>query len=174
MKKNKGLTLLELVLALTIILIIVSAISVLSSSAARLTTNLGEGIRLQNELEYVLRDIELNIKSGKNPTVTSNPCPVSNPCLLTVTVTDANGNSSNYTYTYNPVSKTISRTIANGVPQVLSVGVLIPKAGQSVFFTPASSGNKLVEINLAAQKTAANGETISVPGITKSILLKGF
>ncbi|MBI1977905.1 MAG: prepilin-type N-terminal cleavage/methylation domain-containing protein [Candidatus Omnitrophica bacterium] len=178
MMNRKGLTLLELILALTMLSMIFLAATTLNVSSVRLTAAVGDEVRLQNELQYVLRDIENNIVSGKNPVTTGVPnCPSGAQCLQ---VTDPDENRILYIYKPTPAPSTISRVIVpagggNSTTQILSQGVLIPKTGKSLFEIPSGTDN-LVQINITARLIKVYGgvpKIIRLPGITKSILLRG-
>lgn len=180
MMRKTGLTLLELILAMTILSGIVLAFSALNTSAARLSVSSNEEIRLQNELQYVVRDIELNILPFKNPVIAPATCNVS-PCTQTLQVEDTNGVLINmYTYTENGQFLTISKVISSDAGETLetlSTGILTKKRatdGQIMsVFDIADNDDNLVKINLAAQRVMNNGRTVTLSGISKSILLRG-
>jgi Tfp pilus assembly protein PilX len=161
--KQKGLTLFELILALTMISVILFTTTTLNVAAARFTSNMSEEVRLHNQIHYVLRDIELNIRAGSNPTLSPSVCPGTS-CL------QVTGPDGDIKYVYNSSDRTVSRVTT--VTTVISSGVIIPKPTKSIFVIPVPAG-PLVEINIAAE-TVRNGKTITVPGITKSILLRGI
>ncbi|MBI3999971.1 MAG: prepilin-type N-terminal cleavage/methylation domain-containing protein [Candidatus Omnitrophica bacterium] len=171
---EKGLTLLELILALTILSFILFASSSLGLSAIRLLdVFVSEEIRLQNELRYVIRYLEKDLRGGREPDVRD--CAPNADCTIRVTAAD----DSVIEYRYTRQTGGMVRSIIGGnASDVISSGTLVPKieagAAQSIFEIVPESDDKLVEINLSAQRATRDGsKTITLPGISETIMLRG-
>lgn len=177
--RARGFTLIELLLALTIVSIIFLGMNTLTATAARLTLNISEEVRLQNELVYALRGLELNIRRYKEPELN---CPQTPNAPCSLSLKDQAGNMA-IQYNFNPDTSNPEVTTYElnrftqppAKTEIVSNGVIIQKRDQINQPLPLFDilGPTLVEVNLAAQKTLKDGRVIRVPGITKSILLRG-
>ena len=131
-----GLTLLELILALTIFSIVILSGTVMSLSAARMGGPASEENRLWNELRYVFRDMEVNLQDG-DPTTLAVDRSVPNQVTLTVRKFDNTPSDPSddkwvtYTCDYAAGGLTITRSIMQGGTTISTVtltndGTLLP------------------------------------------------
>lgn len=176
-RRQKGLTLLELILALTILSVVVLASSNLNLSAIRLTDLVARDTQVQNELQYVLRDLKLHLMGSHDPITDCSS--VNFDCSFQII--DANNELVSYTYTASNARRLVRS--AEGKVVVLSEGMLIPNpktvldgAGVPkplpVFEIVPGSGDKLVRVSFSAERTVS-GNTIALEGVSESILLRG-
>jgi type II secretory pathway pseudopilin PulG len=180
--KNKALTLLELILAMTMLSIILAASGSLNLFVFRAANLTAEEIKLQNQLEYVLKDMEehlLETRSQDDP-----------PIWQTfegggevLTVTDENDPSGTdddvlVKYQYTPGTSEVRPAIVRCMTTIVteattcttvSQDFVIKKPDASHVFKVSDS--KLIKVNLAAQ-AEKHGKIITIEG-TRSYLLRG-
>jgi prepilin-type N-terminal cleavage/methylation domain-containing protein len=175
--QEKGLTLLELILALTMLSIILVASGSLNLFVLRAASFNAEETRLQNELEYVFKDMEVYLTDSRLDTETvldsgtnAIHCVDNGGVCIKLFGPDANDNYvSPLFYDYNVAAKQLSR---NGT--VLSSDFLIPRPGSpAIFEVRPGSDNKLVQVNLAAQNPDKHGKTITIEGSSRMFFLRG-
>jgi len=167
--KRKGFTLLELILATVMISGVLFGITALNMASLRVTAGISERMRLENELLYLFRDMERNIRPAKDAALEELACAPNMPCQV-LQITDADENL--LYYLYHPGDRRVSK-IVNGNSQDLATNVFIPKTGEhAVFAIDKSLQPPIVFVSLAAQSQLADGTTVSIPAIRKSFLLK--
>jgi len=167
MNKRKGLTLLELILALTMLSIILVASGSMNLFVLRAANFTAEESRLQNQLEYVLKDMDVYLTDSRLDEA-ANVVDCANGNCIKLLGPDLNDKYvSPLSYAYDGVAKQLSR---NGT--VLSSGLLIQKPGSNAVFEIADSDNKLIRVNLAAQ-TEKHGKIIRIEGTSRMFFLRG-
>ena len=182
---QKGLTLIELILALAIVSFILLAGTSLNIASMRLTGGVNDELRLHNQIHYVLRDMELKLRDGKNPRTRVGAANCQNLVNFAFDecVSVEVGNAVPPTlvvYGYQNADRRVTRqdfTTAPATSAVLSEFVLVPRVddrtGAAIpIFEIAGLNNKIVRVQLAAE-WVVNGRTIEVAGSTKAILLRG-
>ena len=181
--RRRGLTLLELILAMTILSFVVLACSYLSISGIRLTDAAMGDIRSQGEMAYVMRDIRDHLKGAKNPTLSCTTTEVPD-CVFQAQ--DEDDVYIVYRYADTPpgtrlFSRGIKERTDPVVTEVLSSGLLLQRteADNPVplpFFRMVVANDQtsknLVEINFAANRML-NGRVIALPEIRETIMLRG-
>lgn len=177
--KRKGLTLLELILAMTMLSIFVLASTSLNFFALRAANFNAEETRLQNQLEYVLQDMQKYLPKSRRPLATEGQIWQSLPTGEMLTVTDENDPSitaDNVLISYSFVGTSIDRCMGSSCA-TLSQGYLMKKPGSNqVFEIVPNSDDKLIRVNLAAQTTKKYGsveKTVSVNGASRLFFLRG-
>ena len=187
MTVQSGLTLLELILALTILSIILLAGTSLGLDAMRFTGRVAEEVRLQKlVVQYVVRHMELNLRDGKSAQRAQGlgcaaPVPALEDWCVSVTVEQSGVPTAIVSYLYESGAKRISWQRVGGADPTgsllsLSEGVLVPRKDNAnndlPIFEVTGKNSSIVRVQLAAEKQW-NGLTVRVPGAAKSILLRG-
>ena len=193
-ERKRGFTLMELILAMTILSIVLVAASSLAVSGLRFTKSNTSDIHWQNELQYILRDMERHLRAGKDPQIER--CDTSDPNegpVCAMSVGTLSGDS--ITYRYNPVvgQQTLTREmrpLADGqTDPILSRGKLVPRpitvdtnSIPETKCTPADTPPTTCEMfeivdgskdKLIAVHLAFDGDESGEMQISRSFLLRG-
>lgn len=175
MNRKKGLTLLELILALTMLSIILVASGSLNLFVLRAANLTAEETRLQNQLEYVFKDMNIHMtESSLDKTENDTNCTDEN-CLI---LKDSSGTQFKYDYAEtSPGSNVFQLSREQGANISILSEILVPTweddgITEMPIFKIKDSENKLVEVNLSAQTTKP-GKTIRIESASRSFFLRG-
>ncbi len=173
---RRGISLVEIMIALALLSVVMLAVAALHSSSSRLSKSVQDEIKLRHELDYVLRDMERNLIAARNPII--DPAQIEG-CTTNCLSVQREDDTETITidYLYDAGQKRITRRITNGAgavtTDVLTTGVIVRVNGaggavQPMFEIVEGEANDRVQVNISAE---SDGKTL--PGITKSILLRG-
>ena len=177
--RPRGLTLLEMILALTFVSGIVLAGSALNLSAGRSTMMLSQEVKLRNDLEYILKRIEQGIRDRQDVTfdLHGGLCAPGHQrqCFRAIQYYPGHfPDHSDNDYAYDPAS---SELWIN--ESLVSSGILKQKPGANAGDPPVPvfkvRADGLVEVTLGASRQIQIGtstRTIQVPPITRIIPLR--
>ena len=169
MNKQKGLTLLELILALTMLSIILVASGSMNLFVLRAANLTAEETRLQNQLEYVFKDMDVHMSESSLDKAANDANCSSGNCLI---LKNADGIQYKYDYQENgsdpPLLLRDQTVLSDSVAPKLESDGITPMT----IFKIRDSENKLVEVNLSAQ-TTKHGKTIRIEGASRSFFLRG-
>jgi prepilin-type N-terminal cleavage/methylation domain-containing protein len=172
-QNRKGLTLLELILAMTMLSIILLASGSMNVFVMRAANLNAQEARLQNELEYILRDMEMHVTESGYDLGKAAPCAKPDEPKNCILMQDSNNQLLAYIYVPGPVGGVMYRFHEGEGLTELSSGVLIPTPGTTeIFQIEPNSNNKLVRVNLAAQGERY-GKTVTIGGTSKLFLIRG-
>lgn len=162
---QRGVTLLELILALSLVACVSLAVGTLDLSFVRTSLNASQDIRMQEELSSVFHDMELSLQDGiskgpltEKPDKTGSlPASSSGPLVYRGTGSSiwlgvANGNKQEVWYGYTPSTRQLIRRIYSTIGAawstdvILSTGILGPYALNG----PDVNGDKTVTLGEAA------------------------
>ena len=186
---TKGFSLLELVLAMTMLSVIILGSTTLESSVMRLTAGDMEVSGLQNQLLYAYRAVEKDMNAPSLVSIDAMPDPLppagTRPVQFYQWRVQPQNGTPEIRYVID-LSKSPSRfqRIQNSVTQdllpqnVLTFGPLkYPAANAIDLVMWMSNSNKMVTFNLGLQSTFANNTQVKLPGVrlpgfSKSILIR--
>ena len=177
---KSGMSLLELILALTMLSIILVGIGSVNIFVMRATSLTAEETRLQNQLEYVLKDIDQYLTSASELVLTGN-CPIIGDCVEVKYPDDAVLN-----YRYDEATKTLTRT-DEGTTKVISAGLLVPQLktdteNYPIFEKDDSDPNsRLIRVRFSAESDRDNAgnendkyfHKIRIDGTSRTFYLHG-
>ena len=179
-----GLSLLELVLAMTMIGIVILAGTHLDLAAARMSGSLYGDIAVQNDLLYLVRTVEHDLLDADAVVIQTAPSPADPTYTLKLTI---GGQDVFYTISANAVApfpvtikKKTTVAPAAGDPAItantpgtaLLARLDSQEPPQPLQPIEISQGSPIVKLNLAAQKTLENGKVLANSGLSKSIFLR--
>ena len=184
---SQGLTLLELILAMSMFAIILFGGTRLESSAVRLTAGNYEAEGLQNELGYAYRILEKDFVSPKLVKIIQMPEPLAAPKVIThlyqwdIRPYEAKTDGSediHYVLDLIPGHKKFQRTVKGVTEDLISsdalgVGPLKypdPPNNRLAFWTDPTM--KLITINLALESLNVKHGMKSQPGYARSFLIR--
>lgn len=182
MNRQKGLTLLELILALTMLSIILVASGSLNLFVLRAANLNAEETKLQNELEYVFKDMEIHLSGARLDEVANASCEANNGnCIKLFAIDEDLGTWAPMSYEVSVGLDGISLIRCNyGTPEepcdMRKMGSnlthKVDNAGSPLpVFEIVDSNNKLVRVNLAAQ-TEKHKKIIRIEG-SRMYFLRG-
>lgn len=186
--KNEGLTLLELILALTMLSIILVASGSLNIFLIRAANLNAEEVKLQNHLEYVFKDLEVHLLESRPPKLESDPAEEllenlgSAEQLNVIQEKDPSTATDNQVVRYwfglathngNALRRCVQKRIGESVCVTISEGLLMKKPGSGrVFEVVQNSKDRLIRVNLAVQ-TERNGKKIAPNGASRLFFMRG-
>ena len=187
-RPERGLTLLELILSMTMLSIVLLGTTTLESSAARIQAGNFQVADLQNQLSYAARVFEKDWANSSLVMIDRMPAPATAPASLVQWYQwrlrpqggNANGSSDiSYEIDLRTPSSSVFRKTAGGVTtNLIPVGGLqvgplqCPISPQNYLALWTSTDFKLWTLNLGLSTTLSFGKKAPAPGYGKSFLAR--
>lgn len=187
--KNTGLTLIELILAMSMLAIILLGTTNLESSVVRLQAGTFQAAQLQHQLSYAYRVWEKDLGNSERVMIDRLPAATIDPALLVhwyqwrLRPRGGNPNGANdiaYEIDLRSGALRFRKTVGVGgtpqeltAPGTLQLGPVVhPDPPQNRLALWTSSDLKLWNLNLGLNANLPLGQVVKMPGFVKSFLIR--